>query len=230
MKPKILVVEDDKTILRLIKRYLEEQGFAVITTDHGSEALLLAQESRPHLILTDVQVPGLDGNELCRVAKQETGGKIPIILMSGTDVDEKKILKGYEGGADEYILKPFSMPVLLAKIQAVLKRYEPEQETQAALKDGGLEIDAEGRTVKVNGKAVALTRKEFDLLSTLVSRPNRVLTVRRLFETVWGLDPAEGEKDRRTVEVHISRLRKKLGSQIAKRIVSSTGYGYKFTS
>jgi DNA-binding response OmpR family regulator len=147
--------------------------------------------------------------------------------MTGSKIDERSILAGFEGGADDYVLKPFSFPVLSARIQAVLRRYENASQNGEKLKGKGLELDPAGRTLKVNGKAVSLTRKEFDLLTLLVSRPGRVLGVPFLLENVWGYDLAD-YNDPSTVEVHISHLRKKLGPVMAKHIVNMTGNGYKF--
>ena len=225
---KILIVDDESSTRNVLKRYLESRAFAAITTHDGSEALLMAKESKPDIILADAEMPGLDGHTLCRILrKEETTRSIPVIMMSGAKIQEKDILSGLEGGADDYILKPFSLPILLAKIHVVLKRYETPSQMEDKLKKCGIELDPTGRTVKVKGKSVALTRKEFDLLATLIGKSGRVLRIAYLLETVWGYDPAD-YNDPGTVEVHISRLRKKLGSAVAKHIVSMTGHGYKF--
>jgi DNA-binding response OmpR family regulator len=136
-------------------------------------------------------------------------------------------LAGFAGGADDYVLKPFSLPVLVARIEAVLRRYSAASDCRDKLKRSGIELDAAGRSAKVAGKAVAMTRKEFDLLTQLVSKPGRALSIPYLLETVWGYDPAD-YNDPATVEVHICHLRKKLGSKLGKRIVAVTGHGYKF--
>lgn len=228
MPPKILVVDDDEKIRSMVKRFMAGLSFSVVTTDNGSEALLLVRESEPDIVLMDVEMPGLDGFALCRVLrKQSPGRSIPIIIMSGALIDEQSVLKGFEGGADDYIVKPFSLPVLAARIAAVLKRYETTAAMSQMLKNSGIELDPAGRTVKVKGKPVCLTRKEFDLLATLIAKPGHLLSVRYLLETVWGYDPAD-YNDPGTVEVHISHLRKKIGPQLAKHIVSVTGHGYKF--
>ncbi|MBI4249287.1 MAG: hypothetical protein A3G41_00065 [Elusimicrobia bacterium RIFCSPLOWO2_12_FULL_59_9] len=225
---KILIVDDESSTRNVLKRYLESRAFAAITTHDGSEALLMAKESKPDIILADAEMPGLDGHTLCRILrKEETTRSIPVIMMSGAKIQEKDILSGLEGGADDYILKPFSLPILLAKIHVVLKRYETPSQMEDKLKKCGIELDPTGRTVKVKGKSVALTRKEFDLLATLIGKSGRVLRIAYLLETVWGYDPAD-YNDPGTVEVHISRLRKKLGPAVAKHIVSMTGHGYKF--
>jgi DNA-binding response OmpR family regulator len=228
MPPKILVVDDDRGILGLVKKYLTASGMTAMVADDGSEALLLVRDSKPDLILCDAAMPGMDGHSLCRRIKAEASTRsIPVILMSGERVDDKAVLQGFEGGADDYMMKPFSLPVLLARIQAVLRRYSAGQDKDASLRKCGIELDAAGRTVKVGKSPVSLTRKEFDLLATLIEKSGRVLTIPYLLETVWGYDPAD-YNDPGTVEVHVYHLRKKLGPTLAKRIVNMPGLGYKF--
>ncbi|MBI5882061.1 MAG: response regulator transcription factor [Elusimicrobia bacterium] len=228
MKPKILIVDDDRSVLGALKRYLSANGFVCVVSDSGSEALMLARESKPDIILVDAQMPGLDGHAVCRVLKQEAATQtVPIIIMSGALIDEQHVLAGFAGGADDYVAKPFSMAVLKARIEAVLRRYKVVVVSDERLKKHGVELDPAGRTVSVRGKKVSLTRKEFDLLATLLSRPGKALTINYLLETVWGYDPAD-YNDPGTVEVHVCHLRKKLGPGLAKRIVAVLGHGYKF--
>lgn len=228
MPNKILVVDDDRAILKMLKQYLSANGSAVIITDNGSEALLLIKDSRPDIVLCDSQMPGLDGQALCRAIKREAlTASIPVVLMSGERVGDKDVVSGLEHGADDYILKPFSMSVVLARLNAVLRRYEGAKPAAAVAVKSGIELDTEGRTVKVGGKPVALTGKEFDLLAILLSKSGRLLSVTYLLETVWGYDPAH-YNDPGTVEVHVSHLRKKLGPRHARHIVNVPGHGYKF--
>lgn len=228
MPPKVLLVDDDATALKLAKQYLASLSFSVVTSNNGSDALLLAQESKPDILVIDVEMPGLDGNSLCRVLKRGPNTRsLPIIIMSGSKIEEKDILLGLENGADDYLLKPVSLPVLAAKIQTVLRRYAAPAKLERSLKRSGVELDPAGRTVKVRGKTVSLARKEFDLLAILLEKAGRVLSIPYLLETVWGYDPAH-YNDPSTVEVHISRLRRKLGTRAAGRIVNVTGNGYKF--
>ncbi len=228
MPQKILVVDDDPEIRALVRKYLSANGFAVVFADNGSEGIILARESRPELILLDAEMPGLDGYSVCRAIKSDPAAKpIPIIIMSGSRIEDKDVLSGFEGGADDYVLKPFFLPVLLARIQAVLRRYQTSSRMEETLKRYGIELDPAGRTVKANGRSLSLTRKEFDLLATLIGKPGRVLSVPYLLETVWGYDPGD-YNDPGTVEVHVSHLRKKLGPRIGKRIVAVIGHGYKF--
>ncbi|HBA61307.1 MAG TPA: DNA-binding response regulator [Elusimicrobia bacterium] len=229
MAKKILLVDDDRKILEVMRRYLENHGFSVIFTDNGSEALLLTRDSRPDIVVTDVEVPGLDGFGLCKAIKcsAETSD-IPVIIISGEKVGDMDLVSGYDRGADDYLTKPFAFPVLTAKINAVLRRYSANRGPHAAkIKEQGLEMDPAGRTVKVDGRPAALTRKEFDLLMLLLERKERVLSVPYLLETVWGYDMATYD-NLHTVETHISSLRKKLGRKFAGRLVNVTGHGYKF--
>lgn len=228
MMKKILIVDDDAGIRTVVRRYLIDSGLSVVATDNGSDGLLLVREARPDLILVDAEMPGLDGHAVCRVIKKEASTRhVPVILMSGARFSDKDVLTGFEGGADDYVLKPFALPVLLARMRAVLRRSCAVPHTERALKKCGVAIDAAGRTVKAAGKDIPLTRKEFDLLATLTSKAGRVLSIPFLLETVWGYDPAD-YNDPGTVEVHVSHLRKKLGPRLARRLVNVVGHGYKF--
>jgi len=224
---KILVVEDDRQMLDVIRRYLENHDFRVIFTGNGSEALVMAKDSKPDLAVLDANLPGMDGFSLCRALKSspETA-HMPVILISGDRTDDEDIVEGYDRGADDYLAKPFDFQVLTAKINAVLRRYGAVP-ADAVLREKGLELDPEGRTAKVGGKPVQLTRKEFDLLTLLLEKKGRVLGVPYLLETVWGYDMATYDKPH-TVETHVSSLRRKLGGKLAERIQSVTGHGYKF--
>lgn len=226
--PKVLVVDDETSILNLVRKYLTASGMSVVYADNGSEALILVRESRPDVILLDAEMPGLDGHSVCRMLKKQVHTRhIPIVMMSGARLDDADLISGFTGGADDYVAKPFSLPVLLARLQAVLRRGQAASEASTKLKLGGIDIDAAGRTVNVDGRPVSTTSKEFDLLSALLSKPGKLLGVAYLLETVWGVDPAV-YNDPATVEVHISRLRKKLGPKVGKRIVNMPGHGYKF--
>ena len=228
MPRKILVVDDDKAILALVRRYMTSVGYSVVVTDNGSEGLMLVRESRPDLVLVDSDMPGLDGHAVCRVLKKEAATQsIPVVIMSGARIADTDVLAGFEGGADDYVMKPFSLPILAARLAAVLRRYKTSGKMESKLKRAGIELDPAGRSVKRGGKEISLTRKEFDLLAVLIEKAGRTLSVPYLLETVWGYDPAD-YNDPGTVEVHIYHLRKKLGSKLAKRIKNLTGHGYKF--
>ena len=229
MAKKILLVEDDRPMLDVMRRYLENHGFSVIFTDNGSEALMLVRDSRPDMVVTDVDVPGLDGFSLCKAIKCSADtASVPVIIISGEKTGDTDLVSGYDKGADDYLTKPFAFSVLTAKINAVLRRYAANEGSRAGkIKEAGLELDPAARTVKVAGKPAALTRKEFDLLTLLLEKKGRVLGVPYLLETVWGYDMGTYDNPH-TVETHISSLRKKLGKKFAPRLLSVTGHGYKF--
>lgn len=229
MAKKVLLIDDDRAMLQVMRRYLENLDFTVVFTDNGSEALMLARDSRPDVIVTDVDMPGLDGLELCKAVKSAKGTPpIPVIIISGRKTEDEDIVSGYDKGADDYLTKPFSFPILAAKINAVLRRYTAyDKDNSARISKLGLVIDPAARTARLENKAVTLTRKEFDLLTLFLEKQGRVLSVPYMLETVWGYDPAN-YNDPHTVEVHISSLRKKLGRRVAAHLVSVTGHGYKF--
>lgn len=227
MKERALIVDDDDELLSILKKYLENHGFEIITAANGAQALAAVPAGKPDVIITDVDMPRMDGFTLCRKIKEDrsTAG-IPLIIMSGKKISEADMVSGYTFGADDYVTKPFSYPLLLAKVKAVLRRSAGKPKREPCLKKGDLEMDLEGRAVKIKGKPVKLTSKEFDLLAALVSNPGRVLSLTGLLETVWGYNTADYNNPH-TVEVHISNLRKKTGS-FSKRIIAVAGHGYKF--
>ncbi|MBI3298472.1 MAG: response regulator transcription factor [Elusimicrobia bacterium] len=227
MPQRLLVVDDVPEMAAAIKTYLSSHGFTVVTAHGGTEGRLLAVDGKPDLLLTDADMPDLDGHALCRALKQDPRTKsMPIIIMSGTMMDEASVVAGLEGGADDYILKPFPMKVLLARIHAVLRRFTRAPDAVKTLKRQGLELDPAAREVRVKGKAVALTRKEFDVLALLLEKEGRVLTPGYLLEAVWGYDLAD-YNDPQTVTTHIHRLRKKIGADY---VINVPGHGYKFAS
>jgi DNA-binding response OmpR family regulator len=224
----ILLVEDEADLRGTLKQLLESSAHSVISAENGADALLLARDSRPDLALSDVDMPGMDGATLCRLLRKRPETRsLPVILLSGKRIKDAEVLAGFEGGADDYVLKPFSFAVLNARIHAVMRRRQAAAPAAARLRRKGLEIDPEGRTAKAHGREIALTRKEFDLLSALAGKAGRVLSVPYLLETVWGYDPAV-YNDPHTVEVHVSQLRRKLGPKLGKSLVAMTGCGYKF--
>jgi len=224
---KILIVDDEREIREVLSRYLGLMGFATIAADDASEALLMARDSRPDLVLCDAGLPGLDGRALCRRLKADAATRgIPVVLMSGSLVADADVVGGLEDQADDYVLKPLSLPVLLARLKTALRRARADGRSEAVLRAGSVELDRAGRSVAVEGRPVALTRKEFDLLELLLAKRGRALPVAYLLETVWGYDPTR-YNDPSTVEVHVSRLRRKLGRSAAALIVTVPGHGYK---
>ena len=186
MKGRALIADDDAGLLAILKRYLENQGLEVIPAADGVKALAAAASSKPDIIITDVDMPHVDGFTLCRRIKESKSlRQTPLIIMSGKKISEADMVSGYTFGADDYVIKPFSYPLLLAKIKAVILRTERRAKKVPLLKKGGMEINPGGRTAKLNGKFLKLTSREFDLLTALVSNPGRVLSLTGLLESVW---------------------------------------------
>lgn len=225
MSELILIVDDEVSIRELIRFNLEKEGFDTVSAGDGPEALEIFHAKRPDLVLLDIMLPTMDGWEVCKALRKESN--VPIIMLTAKG-DESERVSGLEMGADDYITKPFSPKELVARIRAVLRRANPEEETtQVALDD--LVIDIDRHEVTVAGKPVSLTPKEFDLLLLLVRNRGKVLSRDMLLETVWGYDYG-GET--RTVDVHIRRLRQKLNDdpQNPKYIHTVHGVGYKVES
>ncbi len=227
MKERALIVDDDPELLGILRKYLENHGLETVSAANGAEALAVAPSRRPDIIITDVEMPRMDGFALCRRIKENKAlADIPVIIMTGKKISEADHVAGYGYGADDYVVKPFSYAVLLAKIKAMLRRAARGARKGDVLKLGDLLLDREGRTVRIKGKPVKLTSKEFDLLHTLVSKPGKVLSLNSLLEAVWGYNTAD-YNDPHTVEVHVSNLRRKVGS-FGKRVKAVPGHGYKF--
>lgn len=226
---RILVVDDDEAVAKGIERFLKGRGFDVVRAAEASSALLIAQEAAPNLILSDAKMPGMDGHSLCRVIKKDARTRhIPLIIMSGSMTSDRDQISGLEGGADDYVSKPVSMGLLLARIEAVLRRQTPQSEEGFRLELDGVAADLSSREASVGGSPLRLTSKEFDLLAVFLRYPDRVHSPNSLLEAVWGYDTA-AYNDHHTVAVHVSSLRKKLGKH-GPRIVNVIGHGYKFLS
>jgi DNA-binding response OmpR family regulator len=227
MKERALIVDDDAELLGILRKYLENHGLETISAANGAEALAAAPSGKPDIIITDVEMPRMDGFTLCRRVKEnKVLSDIPVIIMTGKKISEADQVAGYGYGADDYVVKPFSYPVLLAKVRAMLRRAARGKKKASVFKAGDLELNLEGRTIKIKGKPVKLTSKEFDLLHTLASKPGKVLSLNSLLEAVWGYNTAD-YNDPHTVEVHVSNLRRKIGT-LGKRIKAVPGHGYKF--
>ncbi len=225
----VLVVEDEQDVAELIRYNLAKEGYHVRVTGNGADALRQAREAPPELILLDIMVPQLNGWEVCRRLKQdpETRG-IAVIMVTGRAEEGDKVL-GFEMGADDYVTKPFSPRELLARVRAVMRRNKPaaSRETKHHLKAGDLEIDRHRFEVKMRGRVVELTRKEFELLAALVGTPGRVFGREELLDLVWGQD---GFVEPRTVDVHVARLRAKFtGAKLPEPGIETVrGVGYRF--
>ncbi|MFH1726116.1 MAG: response regulator transcription factor [Elusimicrobiota bacterium] len=229
MRYKILVADDDPAILRAVESWLKPEGYSVLRCQLGGEAVAKTLSSKPDLVLMDVLLGDADGVQLCRRLRQDPAtGHIPVILMSGARTDDEDLVSGLRGGADDYLFKPLRRPVLLAKIDAVLRRFHAPEELHEVLRRYGLELDVSERTAKAGKKAVRLTRKEFDLLTVLLRRAGKVVPPKYLLETVWGYE-LETYNDTHTVQVHISRLKKKLGKTFSSRLENVIGAGYRLS-
>jgi DNA-binding response OmpR family regulator len=225
---RILLVDDEKDIQTAYGDLLAAEGYVLRRCGGVKEGLDAALESPPDLVLSDFSMPDGDGLDLLkRLRAEKKTAHVPVILMSGVHTDPDEQAEGIDLGADDYLTKPVPPALLRAKVAAVLRRFAAPEELGETLKSEGLSLDVAARTVSVSKRKVALTRKEFDLLTTFLRRPGRVLSFPFLLETVWGYDPAD-YSDPHTVGVHISTLRKKIGPKIGARIVALPGLGYRF--
>ncbi|MBI3450273.1 MAG: response regulator transcription factor [Acidobacteria bacterium] len=225
---RILLIEDEEDLARSIRYHLEKEGgFTVATAETGERGLLALREKPADLILLDLMLPGVDGLEICRAVRSSPAtARIPIVMLTAR-VEETDRIVGLEMGADDYITKPFSMKELLARVRAHLRREERAVPAPAVFRDDLVAVDFEAHTVTADGKDVALTRKEFDLLAALVRGQGRVLTREHLLEKIWGYQYFEGT---RTVDVHMFRVRQKLGERAGERIETVVGVGYRYRS
>ncbi len=225
--PLILVIDDEKNIADLAKMYLTKESFEVITAEDGHEGLRLFRSRKPDLIVLDLMLPGVDGLEVCRQVRRERDTPIIMLTARGDDIDR---IVGLELGADDYLTKPFNPRELLARVKAVLRRFNatPNQSPTGATHTervtvADVTVDLTQRTVTVAGNPVELRAKEFDLLTTFAQSPNAVFDREKLLNLVWGY---EYFGDTRTIDVHVTHLREKLeGSKI--RIQTVWGVGYK---
>ncbi|MBI5701570.1 response regulator [Candidatus Saganbacteria bacterium] len=221
---KILIIEDEKDIVQTLEYNLKKEGFSVSKAFDGTQGLKLAMDALPDLILLDLMLPGIDGLELCRrLKKDKKTENIPIIMLTAKSAETDKVV-GLEMGADDYITKPFSIRELIARVKAILKRYGVEKSAPRALSFQNIEIDPDKHEVRVLGKQVELTAKEFALLAFLAENIGRIWSRERLLDQVWGIDVAI---ETRTVDVHVRRLREKLG-KASDHIKTLRGVGYKF--
>lgn len=219
----ILVVDDEKNILQLVRMYLSSEGFDVEIAQDGKEALEKARQVKPSLIILDLMLPQVNGLDVCKQLRRDSD--VPIIMLTarGDDVDR---IVGLELGADDYISKPFNPRELVARVKAVLRRTKSVDRTPEAIEVGNLRIDPARREVSVGTKAVTLRAKEFDLLLTFAQNLGLVLDRERLLNLVWGFDYLG---DSRTIDVHVTWLREKLTGSTC-RIQTVWGVGYKLVN
>lgn len=223
-KTTILIVEDESDILSLLAYNIRSAGFHVITASEGYEALAVAKQQLPDLVILDLMLPGLDGFEVCRELKRSSETRaIPIIMLTARSEEVDRIV-GLELGADDYVVKPFSPRELILRVRAVLRRSVPEASPESCWQQEGLRIDFEAHKVLVNEQEVLLTATEFKLLSELVRSQSKVQTRDQLLDRVWGY---RFEGYARTVDTHVRRLRQKLGPY-ARWVETVRGVGYRF--
>jgi DNA-binding response OmpR family regulator len=218
----VLVVDDEKNIVELVRIYLRNEGFTIEAAYDGLEALEKARALKPALIVLDLMLPGLDGMEVCRTLRKESD--VPIVMLTARGDDMDKII-GLEIGADDYLTKPFNPRELVARIKAVLRRSETGKRPNRMIDVGDLRIDVLGREASIAGQPVQLRTKEFDLLMALATNVGIAMARDRLLNQVWG-DDFFG--DQRTLDVHVAWLRDKISASSAK-IVTVWGFGYKLT-
>lgn len=225
MPLRILIVEDEPALSMMLRYNLEAEGFAVDVIAHGEEADLALRENLPDLLLLDWMLPGLSGIELCRrVRARPEGGRLPIVMLTARGEEAERI-RGLKTGADDYLVKPFSIPELVVRIRGLLRRAKPERMADR-LVAGDIEMDRTTRRVRRAGAEVPLGPTEFRLLEFLMSNPGRVHERQSLLDQVWGTDVYI---DDRTVDVHVGRLRRALNRGDAKdpiRTVRGTGYAF----
>jgi two-component system alkaline phosphatase synthesis response regulator PhoP len=228
MNRRVLVIEDDKDITEAIHYNLEkEKGFSVLVAHTGDEGVNLAFQVKPHLIILDIGLPGLNGYEVCRMLKRDVETReIPILMLTARVSESDKVL-GLELGADDYLTKPFGIRELIARVRAAIRRKEAEADSIEVFDDGKLTIHFGDYVIRFDNREPKLTFKEFNLLKLLVQNSGRVLSRDKILDAVWGYN-YYGES--RTVDVHIRRIRKKLGPGAEDYIDTVIGVGYRFRS
>lgn len=220
---KILIVEDEKDLVKILRYNLEKEGYKVKSASDGETGLAMFRKETPDLVILDIMLPKLDGFEFCKIVRQAS--KTPILMLTAKKDEVDRIL-GLELGADDYVTKPFSVREINARVKAILRRISDKAGPKTVIRAGQLEIDLERYETRVNGKAIILSSKEFEFLKCMVNADGRALTRDQLMEKVWGYDKST-EIDTRTIDQHIARLREKLGSE-AGRIITVKNVGYRF--
>jgi DNA-binding response OmpR family regulator len=217
----VVVVEDDPHIADLVDLYLRREGFRVLLAPDGEKGLDLFRQSDPAIVILDIGLPGhRDGFDVCREIRARS--TVPVLFLTARDDEVDRIL-GLEMGADDYLVKPFSPRELVARIRAILRRTREGPAPQEVVEVGGIEVDLRRREVRQHGDVVALTSREFDLLSYLANNVGLALSRQQLLDGVWG---ADWYGDERTVDVHVAQLRKKLGTDLP--LATVWGVGYRF--
>ena len=217
---RILLIDDEDDILEFVKYNLTRDGYEVFTASNGAEGLQTAIKVKPHLILLDMMMPVLDGIETCKALRSSPALKNVMIVFLSAIGSEETQLQGYDAGADDYINKPIKMNILRSRVQAILKRIAPIDESEKP----SIKIDREHYQVLKGDETIILPRKEFALLELLHSQPNKLFTREEIYAKDWGSKVVVGD---RTIDVHIRKLRQKIGEE---HIITVKGVGYKFMS
>lgn len=222
---RVLVVEDEPNLREPLVYLLEKEGYEVLEAENGNAAIESFRKDSPELILLDLMLPGISGNEVCRIIRQES--QVPIIMITAKDTEIDKVV-GLEIGADDYVTKPYSTRELLARMKAVLRRgAELPVSESGLLKAGPVAMDLDRHTVSVNGEPIQMPLKEFELLELLIENVNRVLTRGQIIDRVWG---SNYFGDTKTLDVHVKRVRSKIEEDPSRprHLITVRGLGYKF--
>ena len=221
-KEKILIVDDEADILEIVGYNLKKEGFDVFTAENGKKAIEVAIEVNPDLIILDVMMPEMDGMETCYQMRNIPALKDTLVTFLSARGEDYSQIAGFDAGADDYITKPVKPRVLISKIKAILRRKGGGETVLPDIEAGGISIDRERYVIKQNDKELNLPKKEFELLSLLMSKPGKVFTREMIMNQIWGGEVVVGD---RTIDVHSRKLREKLGETLIKTI---KGVGYKF--
>jgi two-component system alkaline phosphatase synthesis response regulator PhoP len=219
---KILLVDDEPDVIEIIKYNLIQEGYQVKTASNGEEALKNAKKQTPNLIIMDVMMPVMDGIEACEQLRKDSKFNDTIIMFLTARGEDYSYMAAFNAGADDYVTKPIKPRIIVSKVKAILRRLKKEDENQDKIQLGKLIIDKEQYEVTHKGKTFPLPKKEFELLYLLASKPDKVFKREKIMQTVWGSEVVVGD---RTIDVHIRKLREKVGDKYFKTI---KGVGYKF--
>ena len=219
---RILLVDDEPDVIEIIKYNLDQEGYNVMTASNGKEALKKAQKNTPHLIIIDVMMPEMDGIEACEQLRSDTTFNDTIIMFLTARGEDYSYVAAFDAGADDYVTKPIKPKIIVSKVKALLRRLKKVEVNQDKIQVGKVIIDKEKYEVTHKGKTFSLPRKEFELLYLLASKKDKVVKREKIMEIVWGSEVVVGD---RTIDVHIRKLREKVGDKYFKTV---KGVGYKF--
>jgi len=218
---RVLIVDDDADIRQLVGHHLRQAGFDVVSAETGREGIELAVEKSPALIVLDLMLPDLDGNEVCRKMREQTSRYVPILMLSARGEEIDRVL-GFELGADDYVTKPFSPRELVLRVRSLLRRSDLREGESLSM--GRVQLDPGPRQCVVDGVSLTLTAKEFDLLYALMKAHGNVVTRSYLMDHIWGY---HGDSESRTLDTHIRRVREKLGAE-GEHVQTVRGVGYRY--